>query len=102
MRCNPVAPIRKPSAARKTRKGEQEKVTATYSRPLADWPLARPGYWVDLVNEPQSESELAALRHCFQRDCPYGNEAWAATTAKQLGLESTLRPRGRPKKPSCD
>jgi len=67
---------------------------------LADWPLPRPGNWVDLVNEPQSESEVAALRHCVQRGCPYGNEAWAAMTAKQLGLESTLRPRGRPKKPS--
>jgi len=67
---------------------------------LADWPLPRPGNWVDLVNEPQTESELAALRHCVQRGCPYGNEAWAAMTAKQLGLESTLRPRGRPKKPS--
>lgn len=54
--------------------------------------------WVERVNRPQSEAELAALRHCVTRGSPYGSEAWALQTASSLGLESSLRPRGRPKK----
>ena len=65
---------------------------------LSDWPLPRPTNWTDLVNQPQTDSELAALRHCVNRGTPYGDETWIATTSKQLGLESTQRPRGRPKK----
>ena len=65
---------------------------------LSDWPLPRPTNWADLVNQPQTDSELAALRHCVNRGTPYGDETWIATTSKQLGLESTQRPRGRPKK----
>ncbi|HSW46763.1 MAG TPA: hypothetical protein VLM89_14470, partial [Phycisphaerae bacterium] len=30
---------------------------------------------------------------------PYGGEPWVSRTAAKLGLESTLRPVGRPKKP---
>ncbi len=67
-------------------------------RILSDWPLPRPANWIELVNEPQTESELAALRRCFNRGAPYGDHDWIATTVKQLGLESTLRPRGRPRK----
>ena len=68
---------------------------------LSEWPLPRPANWPELVNEPQTESELVALRHCVNRDTPYGNEKWITTTSKELGLESTLRPRGRTKKESC-
>ncbi len=50
------------------------------------------------VNQPMSEAELAALRHCVTRGSPYGSEAWTRQAAEGLGLESTLRPRGRPKK----
>lgn len=64
---------------------------------LADWPLPRPRDWTAIVNRAQSECELAALRHCILRGCPYGHEEWIDTTAKALDLEITLRPRGRPK-----
>jgi putative transposase len=64
------------------------------------WPLPRPGNWTALVNRPQTDAELAALRKCVQRGSPYGQDDWAADTAKTLGLESTLRPRGRPKRPA--
>jgi putative transposase len=64
---------------------------------LAELPVPRPANWTELVNDPQTESELAALRHAVHRGTPFGNESWGATTSKQLGLESTLRPRGRPK-----
>ena len=47
-----------------------------------------------------NEAELAALRGCVERGTPYGDGAWTVVTAKDLGLESSLRPRGRLRKPS--
>ncbi len=52
--------------------------------------------WVGHVNEPQTEAELERLRHSVDRGLPYGSAAWTEETAKTLGLESSLRPRGRP------
>jgi len=62
------------------------------------WPLPRPIDWVESVNHCETEAELAAIRHCVSRGCPYGGPAWAAATARQLGLEFTLRPRGHPRR----
>jgi putative transposase len=67
---------------------------------LSDWPLPQPRAWKQYINQPQTEAELAALRRSVQRGQPYGGERWVNLTAKRLGLESTLRKRGRPfKKP---
>lgn len=65
---------------------------------LAAWPLARKASWVDHVNAPQTEAELVAVRPSVQRGSPLGDEAWSQRTVRRLGLESTIRPRGRPKK----
>ena len=46
------------------------------------------------------EAELEALRRCVSRGRPFGNPNWVADTARRLGLEPTLRHRGRPKKQS--
>ena len=64
---------------------------------LGPWPVRRPEDWVPRVNRPQDEKELAALRRCRDRGQPYGDEGWVCETAKRLGLESSLRPVGRPK-----
>ncbi len=61
-------------------------------------PVARPDDWLKSVNKPLTPAELDALRRSVNRGCPYGTPGWTATTAKQLGLESTMRPRGRPRK----
>ena len=66
---------------------------------LSPWPVAIPRHWVELVNQPQTTAEVEPLRKCVQRGRPYGDEAWTAKTALKLGLETTLRPRGRPRKP---
>jgi putative transposase len=66
---------------------------------LAAWPLSRKPNWVDYVNDPQTEAELAAVRRSVQRGNPFGEESWSKTAVRRLGLESTLRPQGRPKKP---
>jgi putative transposase len=65
---------------------------------LSPWPFALPDQWVDHVNQVETEAELEAVRRCVQRGSPFGQEPWLKATAKRLGLESTLRPRGRPKK----
>jgi hypothetical protein len=35
---------------------------------LAAGPLPRPANWIEMVNEPQTEAELRALRDCVQRE----------------------------------
>jgi len=65
-------------------------------------PVPRPASWLTHVNEALTDAELEALRECVSRRRPYGDAAWAERTARQLGLEASLRPRGRPRKASGD
>lgn len=65
---------------------------------LSPWPQPRQSGWADRVNQPLSDRELKAIRQCVNRGCPFGTETWTETTARRLDLESTLRPRGRPRK----
>jgi putative transposase len=65
---------------------------------LAPWPLPRRPGWVDHVKSPLTEGELQALRRCVKRGTPFGDETWTDQAVRRLGLESTLRPQGRPKK----
>lgn len=64
---------------------------------LSDWPVDRPRNWVAQVNRPDAGEELETLRLSAQRGRPFGEEAWVNRIVKRFGLESTLRPRGRPK-----
>ena len=50
------------------------------------------------MNQPQTEAELQQIRRSVSRGAPYGEAAWAEQTAHRLGLQATLRPRGRPRK----
>lgn len=72
--------------------------TGDLSELLCDWPLERPRGWLAHVNRPQSEAEVQAIRLSVQRGQPYGEAPWVQQTARRLGLESTLRARGRPRK----
>jgi putative transposase len=65
---------------------------------LTEWPLPEPSDWIEQVNAPQTEAELAAIRRCVRRGSPYGNAPWTEQAAEQLGLQSTLHRRGRPRK----
>ena len=53
--------------------------------------------WLERVNEPLSMGDLQRLRLSVERGRPYGEESWVKETARRLGLESTLRSRGRPR-----
>ncbi len=61
-------------------------------------PVKLPDRWNRLVNVLPGESVDDAIDNCFKRGRPYGNVKWIETITQKLGLEITLRPRGRPKK----
>jgi putative transposase len=77
---------------------QRQHVSHAEKVPLSPWPVQAPADWSKQVNRPQSEAELEALRRSVQRGRPYGGEAWCQRTAQLLGLQSTLRERGRPRK----
>lgn len=70
------------------------------ARRLHPWPAPTPENWVQYVNEPQTEAELAGVRCSVVRGRPYGSEAWVEAVVQSLGLRATVRPRGRPRKRS--
>jgi putative transposase len=96
---------------------ERNAVRANFTRKAERWPWSSAGQppkgiekprldpgparrgadWLSYVNQPQTEAELAALRRSVNRGAPFGSETWKRRTAERLGLESTLRPRGRPR-----
>jgi putative transposase len=51
------------------------------------------------VDRSLPEAELEAVRTSVKRGRPFGSPQWVNRTARELGLEYTLRPRGRPPKP---
>jgi putative transposase len=65
---------------------------------LAAWPLPRRPNWVDHVNWPQTEPEMQAVRRSMERCSPFGDDKWTDRIVATMGLESTMRARGRPKK----
>ena len=97
---NPVRaktiPVRKAQRWPWSSIGEKPK---DVERPELDaGPVVRGRDWLRWVNEPQTEAELEALRKCVRRGRPFGSASWQRRTARRLGLESSLRPRGRPRK----
>lgn len=64
---------------------------------LSPWPLSRLPKWVDRVNQPLTKEELKAVRLSANRGRPLGDQRWAESIARRLNLESTMKPRGRPR-----
>jgi putative transposase len=77
----------------RTRRGKADQPPS-----MESGPVPRPSDWLEYVNQPIEKVEIDALRNCARRGRPYGDEAWASSVAEELGLQSTLRPRGRPAK----
>ena len=65
---------------------------------LSDGPVSLPGRWEKLVNKVVNPEHLGALQNSMKRGAPFGDLEWQAVTVKKMGLESTIRPRGRPNK----
>ena len=71
------------------------KTPPAWLLPLDRWPVEPPANWSAYVNRAQTSAEVEAILSCIKRGRPYGQEAWQKRIAARLGLESTLRPRGR-------
>lgn len=67
-------------------------------RRMRPWPVDRPRNWLAEVNRCMDEEASERVRRSVARGVPLGNAAWATRMASRLGLEATLRPRGRPRK----
>jgi len=75
------------------------KKVAGLDRPrIEPGPVARGRNWLKLVQQPLTAEELAMLRHSVVRGTPFGDPKWQQRIVAKLGLESTMRPRGRPRK----
>lgn len=65
--------------------------------PLEEWPFPVPTNWSDVVNTPELEPELTAVRQAAEHNRPFGDEAWRSETASVLGLpRAPGRPRTKP------
>ena len=61
-------------------------------------PINLPKNWSNFVNKPLTDKELEKVRTSVVRQCPFGAYEWQMRMSNELGLRSTMNPRGRPKK----
>ena len=64
---------------------------------LSPGPKRLPKNWPQLVDLAIDQDHIDTIDNCIKRGSPYGSKQWTVAKAKELNLESTLRPRGRPK-----
>jgi putative transposase len=76
--------------------GLYRRITGSDQWLVSDWPVPRPDDWIERVNRPMTNDEMRAIRQCIVRGRPFGTPRWTRETARELGLEHTLRTRGRP------
>jgi putative transposase len=67
---------------------------------ITPWPIERPRDWTARVNRPFGPNEEEAMLGSMRPGQPFGSESRQAEVAARLGLESLLRPRGRPRNPT--
>ncbi len=60
-------------------------------------PRILPANWAGLVHKKFPQKNMDSLQNAIKRGCPMGNPKWTRETAGIFELESTLKPRGRPK-----
>jgi len=65
---------------------------------LGPYPKVRQRRWAEKVHRPLEEATLVRLRRSSETGLPYGDERWVERLAEKLGLDLTIRPRGRPRK----
>ncbi|NQT75776.1 MAG: transposase [Candidatus Omnitrophica bacterium] len=71
---------------------------ASHNLLLDKVPIELPEKWDEYVNEPLTDAEIERLHSSITRGSPYGETDWREKVSKELRLESTIRPRGRPRK----
>ena len=65
---------------------------------LDESPMILPNNWQEFINTKEDKIDVITIRNSIERQAPLGEESWTAKVSKMYGLESTLKPRGRPKK----
>ncbi len=68
------------------------------ARWLRPWPVSRPRNWLGDVNRALDKEAVEHLRQSLTRGVPLGDDRWKVRIASRLGLDLTLRPRGRPRR----
>jgi len=94
---NPVRAGLSASAAHWKWSSHSERIFGT-PEIISNLPIALPDEWTTFVDTPLIDSELEKLRKSINRQAPYGAEQWQIQISKELGLDSTMNLRGRPKK----
>jgi putative transposase len=100
---------RNPLRAELVRRADQWRWSSLWRRDqvpetpwLWRWPLEPPGDWAENLQDSETPAELERIRVSVRRGSPFGERDWCVRTAEALGLQSSLRPRGRPRKQSTD
>lgn len=78
----------------------REKGTAKQKKLLDSWPRPMPANFLKDLNTPLPHEELENIRNSINRGNPYGTLGWSGKIIKKFGLETTVTPRGRPRKGS--
>lgn len=76
----------------------REKGSVEQRKLLSAWPIDMPNDFINLVNEPQTNTEVEALRYSVNKGKPYGTDNWINKIVEKFNLELTLRKKGRPRK----
>jgi putative transposase len=78
----------------------REKGTEEQKKLLSPWPISPDKNYLKLVNDKEDKDLIKNIRHSVQRGRPLGSASWTTLMAEKLGLNLTLKSRGRPKKGS--
>ncbi len=65
---------------------------------LSDGPLPIPKNWTQLVGRKLAVADQDGISNSMRRGAPLGNPDWVKRAATALNLQSTIKPRGRPRK----
>ena len=95
---NPVRARLVESAKRWAWSSHGERISGMSGRVLSALPLTLPINWTECVDTALTGKEIEKMRRSVNRQAPYGREGWMQKLCTDLGLEATIRERGRPRK----
>jgi putative transposase len=67
---------------------------------LSAWPVEKPIAYLKWVNTLQADEKekIENIRYSIKKGRPFGKDSWIKKISEKLGLNSTLKQRGRPRK----
>jgi putative transposase len=95
---NPVRAGLAESAADWAWSSHRERISGTREKMLTALPVPLPERWTEYVDTALTAKEIEQMRRSVNRQSPYGREGWIQKLCTELGLEATIRERGRPRK----